>query len=104
MKNILEIANVVRSKNAGPFEITLDIIFKDHDLYVKAKQSDIITPERIAQLYKIDESSITAFVWFEPANAVKITMLRVRSSGKMGDHDAYGAQQHVPLLSLEFPF
>lgn len=104
MKKLLELANVVRSKNAGPFEVTMDIIFKDHETFQKAKGSQIITPEHIASLYSTDVSKITAFVWFEPANAVKITMLRVRPSGRMGDYDVYGAQQHAPLLTLEFPF
>ena len=104
MKNVLEIANVVRSKNAGPFEVTLDIIFKDRNLFEKAKQSSVITKESISNLYGVKVDQILTLVWFEQANAVKITMLRPRPSGRMGDNDVYGAQQHVPLLSLKFPF
>lgn len=104
MTNILELASVVRSKNAGPFEVTLDIIFKNAEIYRKAKESGVITPEKIAALYKVDVSRVTCFVWFDPANAVKITLIRTRPSGRMGDMDVYGAQQHAPLLSLEFPF
>ena len=38
---ILDIAKVVRSKNSGPFELTMDIIFKDKASFdqVKAKQA-----------------------------------------------------------------
>lgn len=104
MKGLLELANVVRSKNAGPFEVTMDIIFKDHDIFEKVKESGIITPESVAALYNTAVEKITAFVWFEPANAVKITMLRPRPSGRMGDYDVYGAQQHAPLMTLKFPF
>ena len=31
--NIRELAQVIRSKNSGPFELTLDIIFKDFETY-----------------------------------------------------------------------
>ena len=33
MKNILEIARVVRSKNSGPYELVLDIMLKDRALF-----------------------------------------------------------------------
>jgi len=30
---LTDIAGVIRSKNAGPYELTLDIIFKERDVY-----------------------------------------------------------------------
>ena len=104
MTNILQIADVVRSKNAGPFELTLDIIFCNREIFRQVRESGIITKNSVAQLYQIDESKILEMVWFEPAKALKITLLRNRPSGKIGDLDVYGAQQHAPLLALEFPF
>ncbi len=104
MTNILELANVVRSKNAGPFELTFDIIFKDAQSYRKVKESGVITPQKIAGLYGVTEEKIVAFVWFDLANAIKVTILRPRPSGQMGDRDVYGAQQNAPLLALTFPF
>ena len=32
-RSILEAAKVIRSKNAGPFELTFDIIFKDREYF-----------------------------------------------------------------------
>lgn len=104
MSKLSELTTVVRSKNAGPFELTLDIIFKDADIYSKAKTSSVITPEKIAELYHISLDKILTFVWFDLANALKINILRERPSGKMGDRDVYGAQQNAPLLMIEFPF
>ena len=36
-----DIAKVVRSKNAGPFEITLDIIFKNREDFDAVKKSGV---------------------------------------------------------------
>ena len=33
MKNILEAAKVIRSKNSGPFELTFDIMFKNKEYF-----------------------------------------------------------------------
>ncbi len=102
MKNIKDLAMVIRSKNAGPYELTLDMIFKTEEIYRGIKDKKLINRENISQLYKIDQSIIKDIVYFDPANAVKITMKRELPSGAYGDNDIYGAQQHAPLLKLEF--
>jgi len=100
---IREIAEVVRSKNAGPYRITLDIFFKDLETFKKAMGSGEITPQKVAQLYKISESHVISFVPVEGVFALKVTVLRQVSCGSFEDSDIYGAQQHVPLLSISFP-
>jgi hypothetical protein len=102
MKNILEIARVVRSKNSGPYELVLDVMFKSRELFDKLRASGQFSPERIAAAYGVELAEIRNIVWFEPANAVKVVMPRRIVSGAPGDSDVYGAQQHAPLLSLEF--
>lgn len=37
--SILDLAHVVRSKNAGPYELVLDILFKDKNIYSSIKTS-----------------------------------------------------------------
>jgi len=102
MKNILEIARVVRSKNSGPYELVLDIMLKDRKLFDALRASGQFTPERLAEVYGVDLKEIRRIVWFEPANAVKVVMPRRIVSGAPGDSDVYGAQQHAPLLGMEF--
>ncbi|MFA3779616.1 DUF4387 domain-containing protein [Yersinia sp. 1652 StPb PI] len=101
-KSILDLAHVVRSKNAGPYELVLDILFKDKEIYSSIKASGQFKKELIAQLYIIDAKFVHRIVWFDPANAVKVVMPRSLVSGAVGDTDVYGAQQHAPLLKLEF--
>ena len=101
MKTLLQVAKVIRSKNAGPFELTLDIIFKDQPTYNQAKENNNITKSIIANLYKMPEENILSITWFKPANAVKITIKRPMASGEIGETDIYGAQQHAPLFALK---
>ncbi len=102
MKKMLDIARVVRSKNSGPFELVLDVMLKDRALYEALKASGQFSPERLAATYGIPVADIRAIVWFEPANAVKVVLPRYTVSGAPGDSDVYGAQQHAPLLTMEF--
>jgi hypothetical protein len=41
-------------------------------------------------------------IYYEPADALKITLKRAVVSGGWKDTDIYGAQQHTPLLKFEF--
>ncbi|MCR4408710.1 MAG: DUF4387 domain-containing protein [Candidatus Saccharicenans sp.] len=101
-RNILQVARVIRSKNSGPFELTLDIMFKERRYFDLFREKNIITARKIARLYRIPESDVLKIVYFEPSQAIKVTIKRKIPSGAPGDSDIYGAQQHVPLFDLEF--
>lgn len=100
MTELGDLAKVLRSKNSGPFEITLDVLFDSKELYDRVKQSGIITKRTICELYQIREEQIHHLVFFDQALGFKITMSRDISSGSVGDRDVYGAQQHAPLMKL----
>lgn len=95
------VAEYVRSKNAGPFRLTLDILFKSRAVYEYVRETSQITPELVASLYRVPVGVITNFVLFDPGKAIKITMRRAVSSGAPADTDVYGAQQHAPLLAIQ---
>jgi hypothetical protein len=100
MTRLVDVASVIRSKNAGPYELTLDIIFKDRHWYDRALAEDLINPRLIARLYNVPVEDVLGIVAFEPANAIKATIRRPMVSGAIGETDVYGAQQHAPLLTL----
>lgn len=100
---LIDIASVVRSKNAGPYELTFDIIFKDCETYRRIKELGVINRRLMAELYAIPEEDVLTLVEFDPANAIKITVKRPRVAGDIGETDVYGAQQHAPLLDVEIP-
>ena len=97
-----EITDVVRSKNAGPYELTFDIMFKDEAVFQKMCAAKAIDEDLICRLYGIPPADIITIVEFVPAKAIKFTIRRPICSGDLGETDVYGAQQHAPLLDLEF--
>jgi len=98
-----DLATVIRSKNAGPFELTFDVLFATHDDFERVVRSEVLSGAKFAELFQISLSDVISVVEFEPALAIKVTIKRSRSSGAFGETDVYGAQQHAPLLSLEIP-
>lgn len=101
--NIRELAKVIRSKNAGPFRITLDLFFEDYEKYEAVKKSGLITKKTIAEIYRVPESHVLGIYFVDNAKGIKITLLRNAPSGSSDDTDVYGAQQHAPLLTLNIP-
>jgi hypothetical protein len=97
---LADLASVIRSKNAGPFVITLDAFFKDGATFCRVRDAGVITKASVARLYGVSEDDILEITFFEPAEALKISITRWIGSAAPGDTDVFGAQQHVPLMSL----
>lgn len=100
---LVDIAKTIRSKNAGVDKITFDVIFSKQIDYEHVRDSGILTRQSVAALYGISERRITDFVNFDPARAIKFSILRNRPSGSPGDPDIFGAQQYAPLMEIEVP-
>ena len=97
---LTDAAQVIRSKNAGPVQVTLDILFPTPQAYALAVQSPSLTPAALAPLYGLDSDAV-AVIPLAAAQAIKIVMDRPVVAGTPGDADVYGAQQHRPLLEIE---
>jgi hypothetical protein len=99
-----ELAKFLRSKNAGPFKLTLDVFFHNSEEYKRVRDSGVINKELISKLYRLESQDDISIIHFDQAAAIKITFPRRIASGKIGDSDIYGAQQHVPLYEVEIPW
>jgi len=97
---LVDCARVIRSKNAGPTTLTLDLMFEDDARFRQALASPSLTAAALAPLYAVPASSIEV-VPYAPAFAIKIVLPRRTIAGTPGDRDVYGAQQHGPLLGVE---
>lgn len=97
-----DLAKVIRSKNAGPFTLTFDILFKDQASYEMFKEKKCLNKEVMAKAYGVTLDEVEEIIYFDPSNAIKINFHRPLSSGDVGETDVYGAQQHIPLMNLEF--
>lgn len=102
-QTLSQLATIIRSKNAGPFRITFDILFSDPETYRQVRDSGAVSRRSVAHAYGIEESDISSLFHVDMANAVKVTLKRPRRQGSFGESDVYGCQQHVPLLSLPVP-
>ena len=100
---LYDLAKVLRSKNAGPFELTLDILFEDREKYEIVKRSGVIDRDLVCRLYRMKPEDVYHVVFFDAALAIKITTRRPTESGTIGDTDVYGAQQHAPLIDVMIP-
>lgn len=100
---VAECAAIVRSKNAGPFEVTIDVVFDDEETFEAARRSAVVDAAAVARALRIDPSRVLDVVAFAPARAIKINVAREISSGTFGDRDVYGTQLFVPLLEIDVP-
>jgi len=100
-KTLRELAKVVRSKNSGPFEITFDVIFDNRANYESVKASGALTVEGMCKLYGVAPDQVVTFMFFDPADAFKLTLKRSWAQGSVGERDTFGAQQHAPLLDVQ---
>jgi hypothetical protein len=102
-RSLSELAKVIRSKNAGPWEITFDVMFPTREAYELVRDSGVLTRQLIADLYSTSLADVKTCMFFDPALAFKATILRTGSQGSVGERDTFGAQQHAPLLSVAIP-
>ena len=102
MARIRDLARVCKSKNAGPFDLTIDIVFDDTALYQKVRASGVITEALFARLYGVAAKDVL-LTPYDAAMAIKATFPRLVPAGGIGDTDVYGCQQHAPLLDVDIP-
>ncbi len=94
-----EVADQVRSKNAGPFWITLDVFFKNEAGYQLVTSSAALSQQAIARLYQVDPTTVKYFE-LPSILALKISFPRPVTAGSFEDRDLHAGQQHVLLAGL----
>ncbi len=99
LKNL---ARLIRSKNAGAFQLTFDIMFEDQSVYERVRDSHVINKALIQTLYGTRPEDILLFT-HDAARAIKVTIPRPVSCGDIGDPDVFAGQQYAPLMDIEVP-
>jgi hypothetical protein len=95
-----DLALEVRSKNAGPFWMTLEAFMPDDESYRIADV--LITTELIAELYQIAPESLQVFR-IPQLRVIKVSFPRPVVQGSLHDRDMHAGQHHVPLASTTIP-
>ncbi|MCM4076588.1 DUF4387 domain-containing protein [Paractinoplanes hotanensis] len=95
-RTIADLALEVRSKNAGPFWVTMEVFLRDKAGY---DQIAFLDAPVVARLYGVDPATIQIFR-IPALNVVKISFPRPVSQGSLRDRDIHAGQHHVPLAQL----
>jgi hypothetical protein len=98
-----DLCAVLRTKNAGPFLITVDMIFEDPGVYRAVSAGRLITEELVAERYRIPVGDVVRVEYIDALNAVKASYKRRIPAGSAGDPDCYGMNQEAPMLEVSFP-
>jgi len=99
---LAELSSLIRSKNAGPFVLTFDIMFPDDESYQRVKRAAVLSPRKFAELFHCAENSVQ-FFQCDNARAFKFSIPRPLSQGDLADGDLHGGQQFAPLMNIEVP-
>ena len=102
MTALANLARLIRSKNAGPFELTFDIMFDDEATYRRVKASGAVSRELIAQRYGLAPEKVK-FFYCDNAYAIKASIPRPYFQGDVRDSDSHGGQQYAPLMEIDIP-
>jgi hypothetical protein len=102
MAKLGELASLIRSKNAGPFVLTFDIMFDDEATFERVRKSNALTAETISHIYKLPAKDVQFFI-VPPALAFKASIPRPYFQGDVLDSDGHGGQQFPPLIDIEIP-
>ena len=89
----------IRSKNAGPFWITIDIFCGNKTIYKEVCNK--LTNSEIMNLLMINEQHLKRFE-IEDLNVVKFSFPRKIIQGDVFDRDMHGAQLAVLLSEMNF--
>jgi hypothetical protein len=98
MDKLGNVARYVRSKNAGPFWITVDVFFADENGY--ARYEGAVSNEKVAARLGISTESLRRYP-VPDLFVLKFSYPRANSQGGANERDMHAGQAFVPLLDLE---
>ena len=100
MPKLSEVCHHVRSKNAGPYWITIDLFFAGEDNFARFSGASAIGAVAIAAVFEVDPRLVKRFA-IPALNVVKLSYPRAHPQGWATERDMHGGQQYVRLLDVE---
>ena len=101
-RTVADLALEVRSKNAGPFWVTMELFMRDRLGYAVVADPAYLDEPVIARLYGVAADTVQIFR-LPDLNVVKISFPRPVPQGSLYDRDIHAGQHHVPLALLPLP-
>jgi Domain of unknown function (DUF4387)/Acyclic terpene utilisation family protein AtuA len=97
-RRLLDIARVIRSKDAGFNRLTLDVLFVSKDAYEAALRSNFFCARNVADRLGLELTSVVGAYFVDNCNAIKITLEK-----SPGERDVFGMQQQSMLEQMRIP-
>ncbi len=101
-----DLARVIRSKDAGNFHLTFDVIFEEKSTFARVVESGVLNEGIMRELYRLPQDAHVESAIFTPGFGIKVTIPRPIPSGGIdgvGEADLFGSNQQMPLLDIVVP-
>ena len=99
MKTIEETVKYIRSKNAGPFWLTIDAFCNNVEDTKRVTAAFEREREFIAKAFQVKPEDLQIFC-LEHIQVAKISLPRVPVEGSRDELDMHGGQHYVTLLNI----
>lgn len=100
MPKLHDVCDHVRSKNAGPFWITIDIFFRDTATMTRHTDAAALSSAAIGARFGVAPELVKRFAVASLA-VLKISYPRAKPQGGEDERDMHGGQQYVGLLDVD---
>ncbi|GAA4557073.1 DUF4387 domain-containing protein [Pseudonocardia xishanensis] len=94
---VKDVCRQVRSKVAGPFWVTIDLMFDTQENYDQYAESPALSAEAIGAIYRIDPAAISLYP-VPQLRVLKISYPRRSPQGGVEERDLHSGQQYAYLL------
>ncbi|WP_050044935.1 DUF4387 family protein [Bradyrhizobium sp. LTSP849] len=102
-QRLIDMAVVIRSKDAGINRLTFDVIFASAESYEASLHSNVFAREQIAKILNVPLDRVVGTFFVDTCNAIKISIDRPNISASMDERDVFGAQQQAAIEHLSIP-
>lgn len=99
MPRLADVCRHIRSKNAGPFWITVDLFFANAQAYARWVDAPALQADALAPLFGIASADVKRFA-IPDLCVLKLSYPRQQPQGGALERDMHGGQQYVRLLDL----
>lgn len=99
MKRLKEVTRHIRSKNAGPFWVTIDIFFDGQEQFDRYANCRALSANSLAELFKVDVQQVK-HIPVADLHVLKVSYPRSSPQGGIVERDLHSGQQYVLLLDL----
>lgn len=100
MATLKQVCHHIRSKNAGPYWVTIDLFFDGAENFRKYSESPVLGPALLQRLFGADPKQVKRFP-VPSLSMVKISYARTSAQGGEVERDMHCGQQYVRLLDVE---